>query len=199
MVDVSAFPKTFKYLEDQEMVIRIPGKEDENELLRFMRELPPNERIYFRDDVTDPEVIRHWVHETDLSKVIPLISLYEGQIVANWSLHLTKCRWTRHLAHIRGVVAPKYREHGIAAKMVYELLTLAGDLDIERLVIELVAQQKSLLAHFTDIGFKLEAVFKDWVKDHSGNYNDLLILTMKLEPAWKKMEELIWEYGTHGG
>jgi len=199
MVDVSAFPKTFKYLDGHEMVIRILCKEDEKGLLRFMQELPPDERIYFRDDVTDPEVIRHWVHDTDLNSVIPLIALHEGEIIANWSLHLTQRLWTRHLAHIRGVVAHKYREHGIAAKMVYELLTLAGDLDIERLVIELVAQQKSLLAHFTDIGFKLEAVLKDWAKDHSGNYNDLLILTMKLEPAWKKMEELIWEYGTHGG
>ena len=128
-----------------------------------------------------------------------MIALHDDRIVANWSLHLTEKLWTRHLAYIRGIVTPDYRGFKVADKMVYQLLTIAGDLNIERVVIELVAQQKRLLARFTNIGFQLEAVLKEWVKDHSGNYNDLIILSMKLQPAWKKLEEMILNYGTHGG
>lgn len=199
MVDLSDFPKVSNIKDGRELIIRNIEKTDEAELIRFMKDLPPDERIYFRDDVTDPEVIHRWVHEIDFTKVVPLIGLTEERIVANWSLHLSDQFWTRHMIHIRGIVGPEFRGHGIAAKMVFELLTIAGDLGIERVVIELVAQQKRLLSRFTAIGFKLEAVLKGWVKDHTGNYNDLLILTMELEPAWKKMEEMIWTYGTHGG
>lgn len=199
MIDLSRFPRCSKLDDQREMCIRLLEETDEKELNRFMKELPRDERMYFRDDVTDPEVIRKWVHDTDRSLVIPLIAEFDNEIIANWTLHLTELFWTRHLAHIRGTVSPKYRHFGISSKMVYELLSIAGDLDIERLVIELVAQQKRLLARFTEIGFQLEAVLKDWAKDHSGHYNDLLILTMKLEPAWKKMEEMILDYGTHGG
>ncbi len=199
MVDLNRFPK-FSNLDDQrEMCIRPLEERDEEKLLRFMKELPHDERMYFRDDVTDPDVIKKWIHDTDRSLVIPLIAEFDNEIIANWTLHLTELFWTRHLAHIRGTVSPKYRGFSISSKMVYELLSIAGDLDIERLVIELSAQQKSLLARFTEIGFKLEAVLKDWTKDQSGGYNDLNILTMKLEPAWKKMEEMILDYGTHGG
>ena len=199
MVDLSMFPKKFKLDETREIIIRPLEKTDEDELLRFMGDLPPDERVYFRDDVTDPAVIHRWIHETLLTRVIPLIALHEDKIVANWSLHLTEKLWTRHLAHIRGIVAPDYRGSRIADKMVYQLLTIAGSMDIERVVVELVSQQKRLLTRFTNIGFQLEAVLKDWTKDHSGRYNDLLILTMKLQPAWKRMEEMILDYGTHGG
>ncbi len=199
MVDLSVFPKTSKVKDGREIIIRSIEKTDEEELARFMRELPPDERIYFRDYVTDPAIIHKWVHENDLTKVIPLIGLIDDRIVSNWSLHLSDQFWTRHMVHIRGIVGPEYRGLGISPKIVYELLTIAGDLGIERVVIELVAQQKRLLSRFNNIGFKLEAVLKGWAKDYSGNYNDLLILTMELEPAWKKMEEMIWDYGTHGG
>ena len=199
MADLSMFPKYAKLDDDMEMCIRSIEKSDEEELKRFMKALPPEERIYFRDDVTDPEVIHRWIHETSRDRVIPLIATHEDTIIANWSLHLTDKLWTRHLAHIRGIVDPNWRERGIAPKIVYELLTIAGDLGIERVVIELIARQKRLLARFTNIGFQLDAVLKDWAKDHTGRYNDLLILTMQLEPAWKKMEEMILNYGTHGG
>ncbi|MDP8240643.1 MAG: GNAT family N-acetyltransferase [Candidatus Hatepunaea meridiana] len=199
MIDLSAFPKTRKLKDGKEIIIRSLEKTDEDKLLRFMKALPTDERMYFRDDVTDPAVIHKWVYETDTSQVIPLVATYNGELISSWSLHLTDLFWTRHLAHIRGIVAPEYRGYRISSKMVYELLTIAGDLNIERVVIELAAQQKRLLARFTNIGFQLEAVLKDWAKDHSGQYNDLLILTMKLEPAWKKLEELILDYETHGG
>ena len=199
MVDLSMFPKKSKINENKEMVVRPLEKSDEEELRRFMGELPPEERVYFRDDVTDPKVIHKWIHETPRDKVIPLLAIYDDKIIANWSLHLSEEMWTRHLAHIRGIVDPDYRGYGIAAKMVYNLLTIASSLAIEKVVIELVAEQRRLLAKFTAIGFQLEAVLKDWAKDHSGRYNDLLILTMRLQPAWKKMEEMILDYGTHGG
>jgi N-acetylglutamate synthase-like GNAT family acetyltransferase len=199
MVDLCNFSKTFECKDGKEIVIRCLEKSDEEELVRFMAELPPNERIYFRDDVTDKDVIHRWLYETTHDQVIPLIATRDGEIVANWSLHLSDQFWTRHMVHIRGIVGPNYRGIGISDKIVYELLSIAGQLDIERVVIELVAQQKRLLSRFNNIGFKLEAVLKDWAKDHSGRYNDLLILTMELEPAWKKMEEMILDYGTHGG
>jgi len=199
MVDLSMFPKKSKLDGDREIVIRSLEKSDETELARFMRELPPEERVYFRDDVTNPAVIHGWIHVTSRDKVIPLIALENDKIIASWSLHLSDALWTRHLAHIRGVVDPDYRGFGLAPKMIFHLLTIANQFSIERVVVELVAEQKRLLAKITGLGFQLEAVLKDWAKDHNCKYHDLLILTMRLQPAWKKMEEMISDYGTHGG
>ena len=48
MVDLSMFPKKFKLDETREIIVRGLEKSDEDELLRFMNELPPDERIYGR-------------------------------------------------------------------------------------------------------------------------------------------------------
>ena len=199
MLDLSMYPKKVRLSDDREVVVRLLEPGDEVELARFMKGLPQDELVYFRDNVTDTKVIREWTQEINLNKVIPLIALLGDAIIANFSMHLREHGWSRHLAGIRGIVHPNHRRMGLAALMVYELLSIVQKLEIERVVIELVSPQKRLLAHFTGVGFQVEAVLKDWAKDWSGKNNDMLILSMKLEPAWKKMEELIWEYGTHGG
>lgn len=194
-----SFPKEINLGKYKSITVRMLQESDEPLLVEFMKSLPTDERAFFRDDVVDPSVIRDWVNNSDFDKVFPLVAFYEDKLAANWTLHMREHLWTRHLAKLRGVVHPDYRGMGIANAMVYELLTVAGNKNVERVVIELVANQKQLLERFKGIGFKVEAKMKNWVKDFHGNYRDLIILSMKCEPAWRKMEELIMEYGTHGG
>ncbi len=199
-IDLSPYPKVFTLADGRNISLRtIEPSTDELKLLSFMKSLPDNERIYFRDDVTDPDVIRKWVQEADLTRTIPLLAFDENNdIVANWTLHVLEHGWTRQNAFIRGIIAPEYRKQGLATFIVHELLKIAGGLDIERVVIELVRPQEDLLKRYSEIGFEVDATLKSWVKDFRGRYHDLIIISMKLEPAWKKMELMMLEYDTHG-
>lgn len=200
MLDVSAYPKKLILRDRSEVSVHIMRPSLEGKLKKFMKELPSSERVYFRDDVSDPEVIRQWSQVIDLDRVIPLVAMdVEEKIVANWTLHQREHGWTRHHGQIRGIVSRKWRQKGLGTKMVHELLRIASSTEIERVVIELVEPQKELLERYKRIGFKTDAVLKDWVKDFSGRYNDVHILSTQLEPAWQKMENLIFDYGTHGG
>ena len=154
MIDLSAYPKKKTITEDIEVTIRTLEPSDEEALVRFMLDLPPAERVHFRDDVTDPSVIHDWATNIDLDRVIPLLATVDGAIIANWSLHHREYGWTRHQAHIRGIVHPKWRTRGLGALMVYELLSIGKNLHFERIVIELVAPQKELLLRYKKIGFK---------------------------------------------
>src|SRR3972149_1373867 len=104
MFDVSVYPKKVKLSGGEEALIRPLESGDAGKLAAFMQSLPPEERVYFRDDVSDPEVVDNWTRNIDFSSVIPLVAVQENQIIANWSLHLTGHGWTRHLADIRGIV-----------------------------------------------------------------------------------------------
>jgi GNAT superfamily N-acetyltransferase len=183
----------------QQVTVRILEPADEKNLLQFMKNLPARERLYFRDDVTDQTVIHGWCHDIRLDRIIPVLAVREDEIIASWSLHMREHGWTRHLANIRGIVHPNYRQFGLATIIIYELLSLAQELELERVVIELVSPQRRLLRHFQSLGFEVVSVLKDWIKDKKGQYHDLQMLSMKIEPAWRRMEELILDYGTHGG
>ena len=182
-----------------EITIKLTEPSDEEALKKFMLDLPESERVFFRDDVTDPEVIHSWTSNIDLKRVIPIMAIRDGKILANWTLHHQEHGWIRHHAQLRGIVAPDYRGKGIATAMVHTLLSFAKQLNIERVVVEFVEPQRDLLSRYQKIGFKIDAVLKDWVKDFRGRYNDIHVLSMQFEPAWRKMEELIYGYGTHGG
>ncbi|MFC2150546.1 GNAT family N-acetyltransferase [Calditrichota bacterium] len=199
MLDLAHLPKELEISDGRIITIRVLEGKDENDLYKFLCDLPQGERVYFRDDVTERKVVTEWVKNTDFQRVFPLLACDGDKIVANWSMHMREHGWTRHLANIRGIVKPDYRGFGIAAQMVYELLGIAGQVDIERVVIELVSPQARVLELYKGLGFTVEAVLKQWVKDFKGKYHDQYILTMQLEPAWKKMEDMILNYGTHGG
>jgi GNAT superfamily N-acetyltransferase len=191
MVDLSHYPKLVNLKGGQSVVLRVLTPADERELHRFLVELPPEERLHFRDDVSDPVTVHNWCQDLDFSRVIPLIALLGERIVADLTLHLLEHGWTRHMAEIRGVVRPDMRHCGLGTKMIYEMLSIAQSLELEKAMLELVKPQRGALVHFTSLGFGVEAVLKDWVKDFNGEYQDLLILSTRIEPAWRKMEEMV--------
>ncbi len=199
MLNLTDYPKKKRLSDGREVEIRLLSPGDEVALLKFMEALPPEERTRFRHDVTNPAVIHDWTHVIDLKNVVPLIARYNDEIAANWSLHHKEHGWTRHHSNIRGIVAPKWRGVGLATLMVHELLLIAGQMEIENLVIQLIGSQEKELDKYKNVGFEVAAVLNNWIKDFQGRYHDMIILSMKLEPAWKKMEEMILDYGTHGG
>lgn len=199
MAGLKDFPKTCELRDGSVVIIRPLDPSDEEALMQFFKALPESERVWYRDDVTDPAVMHRWTHNINLERVVPLIAVQEGRIIANWTLHVRDHGWTRHHGQLRGTVLPHKRNVGLASIMVHALLGLASNYEVERLVIELVPEQQAVSQVFQSIGFRIDAVLKNWVKDFKGRYNDMYLLSMQLEPAWKKMEELIYEYGTHGG
>ena len=198
MLDLSDYPKKVRLRKGDEVIIRLLTPGDEAALIKLMNELLPEDKVYFRDDVSDPAVVRRWCQNINLNSVLPLVALSGDQIIADWSLHQREFGWTRHLVDIRGVVHPVYRQMGLGAKMVYELLTIAQRMEKERAVVHLARAQKKLLARFIAMGFSVEVVLKNWIKDSSDRYQDMLILSMKIEPIWKEMENMVMESDSRG-
>lgn len=83
--------------------------------------------------------------------------------------------------------------------MIRELLSIATLLDIERVAVELVRPQRGQISHFTHIGFQIVAELPNWVKDPEGNYQDMVIIAMEVEPAWRKMEEILQDFDAQAG
>ncbi len=199
MTFLEDYPKICDLRDSSKVTIRALEPADEERLMEFFKNLPESERVWYRDDVADPKVIHHWCHNINLDRVLPLVAVQDGKIIAMWTLHVRDYGWTRHHGQLRGTVLPNRRNLGLASLMVHDLLKLATHYEVERLVIELVPEQQAVSQVFQNIGFRIDAVLKNWVKDFKGRYNDMYLLSMQLEPAWKKMEELIYQYGTHGG
>jgi len=136
---------------------------------------------FLRNDVRDPAVIERWVSHIDYNRVYPLVAEADGRIVGNVTLHMRKVGWKRHLGNVRVVVAQDYQGRGLGTLLINEIVELAGEFGLEKLVAEIHLQALAAFAAFKKAGFSVKAVFEDLVKDPSGQSSDLVVMVCEVQ------------------
>jgi RimJ/RimL family protein N-acetyltransferase len=194
------YPQDYNLKNGEEVTIRLLAPQDEEEMFRFFSSLSDSEIDYFRANVRDRGVVRKWCQESkDYSRRIPLLAFHQDRMIGEWALLHREHGWSRHVCELRGIIHPRWRNLGLGNKLLHDLLTIAHELEKEKVIIEVVAQQRDTIRRFEKIGFQREALFKNHVKDARGRVQDLIVMSMDLMPAWRKMEELIHDRADHGG
>jgi hypothetical protein len=109
---LSAYPKENILSDGTKVVLRPMVSRDEESLLEFFLRVPEEDRYFLKEDVTSPAVIRRWVEFMDYERVLPLLAIVDGDIVADASLHRRRAMGRRHSGEIRIVVDPAYSWEG---------------------------------------------------------------------------------------
>jgi RimJ/RimL family protein N-acetyltransferase len=94
---------------------------------------------------------------------------------------MDKVGWKRHLGNIRLVVAKDYQGKGLGTLLINEIVELAGEFGLEKLVAEIHFQAAKALAAFKKAGFSVKAVFEDLVKDLQGRNCDLVVMVCDVQ------------------
>ena len=84
------FPKTVKLKDNTTVVIRPLAKQDGPALLKFFAEIPEEDRLFLKDDVTKKEVIDRWVTKLDFDNVMPIVAEKDSDIVKSLLLYSSK-------------------------------------------------------------------------------------------------------------
>jgi L-amino acid N-acyltransferase YncA len=160
--------------------------EDQDALRDFFRSIPPEDRFYLKDDVTDPTIIARWAQSLDYSRVLPLLAFLDGVIVGDGTLHHRRAGARQHIGEVRVVVHPGYRNRGVGRALLHQLIDLAGDKGLKQLLFEVVADTELAARHTAQVlGFVPVAMLPAHVHDVSGQPHDLLIMERRvLDAAW---------------
>jgi len=158
------------------VILRPLRKDDRDRLLDFFQRVSDQDLMFLRSDVRDPAVIDDWVNNIDLRKVFPLIAEVNGRIVGDATLHMRRVGWKRHLGNVRVVVARDYQGKGLGTLLINEIVDLAAEFGLEKLVAEIHLLSTSALSTFKKAGFSAKAVFEDLVKDQTGQSGDLVVM-----------------------
>ena len=137
-------------------------KEDREKLLEFFRGLDDKDLSFLRNDVRDPAVIDHWVNHIDYHRVFPLVAEADGRIVGDVTLHMRKVGWKRHLGNVRVVVAKDYQGRGLGTLLINEIVELAGEFGLEKLIAEIHLQALGALAPSKRPAFRSRRSLKTW-------------------------------------
>ena len=173
--------KTFTADDGMELGIRPLEAGDEKALLGFFKNLPEPEVMFFKRRVRDPEVIKQWCENIDLYARLPLLALHEGKVIAVASLLQNNGGWKRHIGRISQSILPKYRQKGIAGKLVQELVDVARMAGLQKVEAEFIDKQEGGQKLFALLGFTHLMRLEDYVQDMQAIQHDYVLMGMNLK------------------
>jgi len=155
---------------------------DREALERFLARVPEGDRTFFKEDVEAPEVVDAWTRPGPARA----LAVEDGDVVgyvAVVPLH----GWSSHVGEVRVIVDPEHRGRGIGRALAHRAVMEAVELDLSKMVVEVVADQEPTIAMFRSLGFDPEALLTDHVRDQSGSLRDLMVLAHSVEQQWSSL------------
>ena len=175
------YPKATTVKDGTQLTIRPLRKEDQHALHEYFSRLPEDDRMYLKDDVTDPEVIKNWIYDLDYDVALPLVAIDKDRIVANATLKYNPVGWRKHQGEIRVTVDPPYREKGLSTLLIENIIDIAQSMGLEQLTAEIAPTLDEAYFLFEKLGFKEAAVLKDFIRDQEGKYDDMVVMIRDLK------------------
>lgn len=158
--------------------VREVRPEDEPAVGRFLARIPEGDRTFFKEDVTDPDVIAFWGRRGGVTNV----ALDAGEVVGYGAV-IPLQGWSRHVGEVRVIVDPGHRRQGVGRALGRQAVLSGVGLGLEKLVVEVIADQEPTIAMFRSLGFDPEALLEDHVRDQAGELHDLMILGLSVEES----------------
>lgn len=180
--------KKVRLKDDTDVLIRDLREDDIEQSLAFFQGLPPEDRIYLRNDVTRREVVQERILLMSTGRIKRLVAVAGDQIVADGSLETEDYSWKNHVAELRLIVARHYQRKAMGMLLARELYLLATRKRVEDIVAKVMRPQIAALKILERLGFREEAVLTDYVKDTADQKQDLIIMRCKLQHLMKELE-----------
>lgn len=176
------YPKTINISGD-EYVLRQMTEADRNAITGLAQRLTERDLYFMRRDITQSEAIEEWIEDIDKNRAQSLLVEAGSQVIAYGTLYYNQFFWNRHLGEIRVVVNTPYRNRGIGSRITRELMGVARELRLEKVMMYMAVEDKGARSMVEDLGFRAEAILSDWVKARDNSTHDLLIMSIALAEA----------------
>jgi RimJ/RimL family protein N-acetyltransferase len=196
-MDGEGWPRTIVLRAGEEVRVRPMVPADAPTMVQFFRDLPPEDRLFLRNDVTRPDVVERFVRNEE--HVLALVAEQHGRIVASATLQRERYGWMTHVGELRLVLARTVQHHGLGTALVRILVKAAVSAGIDKIIALVMDGQVAAEKGIEHLGFRREAVLKGQVRDVSGKRRDLLMYSNDVEHIWDTMELLVADAPHLGG
>lgn len=153
---LTRYPRAAELRDGTSIALRPLRPDDEERLGILFRGIPDEELRNLWDNVTEPAVVRSWCRRLNYDRVLPIVALADGAIVADATLHRRRVGPMRDLGRVRAYVHPAYRGRGLGAVLLAELIEVARQLGLLQLAVELFEDQRGLIRMLQRYGFRIE-------------------------------------------
>jgi GNAT superfamily N-acetyltransferase len=173
---ITKYPRSIALGDGTQVTLRPMMKDDEQALLAYFQNLPAEDRLCLKEDVTDPNVIQGWILDLNYDHILPIVATDNGRIIGDATLHFSPIGWNRHEGEIRLTTDPHYRVKGLGTQLIEELIDCARELGLEQISAEIPPMLDKAFYLFEKMGFKEAAVLEGFVRDMGGTESALVLM-----------------------
>ena len=152
-------------------------------LEEFFRRVPESDHNSFAEDILAPGVVQGWLGDTRARRACAV----DGGQVVGYVAVLPLVGWSAHVGSLRVVVDPAARGKGVGRALARHGLMTALELELTKIVVEVVVDSVPAIGMFEALGFEPEALLRDHVRDKTGELRDLVVLAHLVEGTWSGM------------
>ena len=182
-IPLDRYPREIVLRTGARLLLRPMVPRNADRLWEFFQRIPPEDRLFFRQDVSHPETVQRWADTLDYRRILPILAWDGDRVVGDATLHRQLTGWKQQVGVVRVQIAPEYRHQGLGTAMIRELRHLGEKAGLRYLKAEVIGRQEAALAAFQKLGFSRAAVYADFVNDQSGRLHDLVVLLYAMPPA----------------
>ncbi len=176
------YPVSKELRDGSSVTLRPMSRADESALVEFFQTIPAEERFFLKDEVTSAAVIREWITELNYDRVVPLLAVVGHQVVGDAALLRHRSASMQHMAEVRVVIGPGYRERGLAVTMLEELIEIGREAGLDELVFEFAREvQEPAIQAAEFLGAKVAGTLPAWVRDAANKPHDIVFLRLPLK------------------
>lgn len=166
---------------DVDVTFRMMEPSDRDEILRFAKELPEEDLMFLRTDITQQPTVDTWMKYIKAGRTITLLAEVEGRMAGYASIHLNEATWTRHVGEMRVLIGRNFRGIGLGKRLTNEAFAMAKDLGMKKITAQMATDQRGARQVFEHLGFRPEALLADHVMTRDGTTRDLLIMSYDVD------------------
>jgi RimJ/RimL family protein N-acetyltransferase len=167
---------------DSAFDIRQMTPDDEAQVLAFAAAIPSHDLLFLPRDIRQPRVMAAWVREMRAGNLLSLLASRpdtagQAEIVGSAVVARDPLSFSPHVGELRVLLAPSVRDQGHGRVLIQESFLLAVALGLTKLTARMTGEQTAGIAVFEDMGFRVEALLRDQVRDVDGGTYDIVILS----------------------
>ena len=162
------------------VTVRLMNPADRDGLLGLFTCATKDDLQYFRDDVTNRELVSSWAEHVDIHRVVPLVAEVGGRIVGQGTLHRGR-GYNRHVAEVRVFVCREFRGRGVGTALIQGIIDVAKLLGLHHIFTLGVSSKPQDIRAFEGLGFRTEGMLRDRFMDAEGNTYDMVEMALHLK------------------
>jgi L-amino acid N-acyltransferase YncA len=181
-----------EFLKDgTDLLIRdMDPKQDIDILMKFYTDLPAEDRRYLRIDVTNRKTMEQRIKLMDFGYHFRILAFSGDEIVGKGVLELPFEEWRRHQGELRVIVARPFQHRGVGMLLMRELYRLALRKNVDTVTVWMMKPQVAAMNLARKMGFHDQSVLPDYVKDQTGEMQDLYIMKAKIVDLTKEIDRI---------